>query len=158
MLRDTPLHIAVRSRNFRVAEQLVARGANPSLRNAYDYSVFDMVAAMLDDGAQIPAEFLAELGEEPTSDYSDNDDGSDDEGSDDEGSDGESDASSHDDAAGAVNCPGQHGLKLVTASQRRARDLAIACNLCRSKIGATEESRECRRCDFDVCLSCYEVA
>eukprot|EP01043_Picozoa_sp_COSAG02_P046968 COSAG02_NODE_4450_length_5344_cov_34.750048_6_plen_104_part_00 len=39
VLRDTPLHVAVRSQHFYVAKQLLARGANPSIHNAYDYSV-----------------------------------------------------------------------------------------------------------------------
>ena len=43
------------------------------------FSVFDMVASMRDDGIPIPADFIAELGEEHSSDDSDDDaDGSDD--------------------------------------------------------------------------------
>jgi hypothetical protein len=67
VLGDTPLHVAVRSKHFFAAKQLLARGANPSIRNAYDCSVFDMVARMRDDEMEIPADFLAELGEEDSS-------------------------------------------------------------------------------------------
>eukprot|EP01043_Picozoa_sp_COSAG02_P037909 COSAG02_NODE_2882_length_7818_cov_12.332642_5_plen_160_part_00 len=140
VLRDTPLHVAVRSKSFYAAKQLLARGADPSLGNAYDVSVFDMVAQMRDDGVQIPTDFLDQLGEENSSEEDTND------------SENESDASSADSGEGAINCPEGHGLRLVTVREHSS----ISCDICRSEVGAGEQRRECRRCDFDVCMACYQ--
>eukprot|EP01043_Picozoa_sp_COSAG02_P007926 COSAG02_NODE_245_length_27293_cov_16.488012_13_plen_2534_part_00 len=140
VLGDTPLHIAVRSKSFHAAKRLLARGADPSLSNAYDVSVLDMVAQMRDDEVPIPTDFLDELGEDHCSE----------EGYDD--SDNESDESSADSGEGAINCPGGHGLRLVTVKKHSS----ISCDVCRSKIGAGEQSRECRRCDFDLCVACCQ--
>ena len=139
---DTALHIAVRSKRFDVATQLAARGANAQVCNAFDQSVFDLVAAMQYRGVVIPEDLLVVLGDE---------EGSEEEDSEEEESGSDDDSLGAEAVDGAINCPGSHGLRADSVGKKDS----ISCDICRSAMTAGDATRACRVCDFDVCEACW---
>jgi len=50
------------------------------------------------------------------------------------------------------DCPGRHGLRVQLCPEGRA----FVCDVCERRILTAEQMHGCRRCNYDVCVACFE--